>query len=133
VLADLVTTFCSPEALRELGDERGLGRKVVPVAGEVRREDGGGVNLCSTCGEDFGSARAFDTHRVGAFRRRGPAEYTGPLEQWTHRRGRRCLTVAEMEAKNLVRNSRGAWSLQDSLLEARGLGSVQIGSSQRAA
>jgi len=55
------------------------------------------MNLCTTCGEDFGSVESFDAHRVGNYPQRGPSEYEGSIEDWTPERGRRCLTVDEME------------------------------------
>ena len=45
------------------------------------------MNLCRTCGEDFGSVRAFDAHRLGRH------EYLYSDEQPD---GRRCLSVEEM-------------------------------------
>jgi hypothetical protein len=59
------------------------------------------MNLCRTCGEDFGSISAFDAHRVGKY------EYT-----WSPDRedGRRCLGVDELEDKGFRLNRRGAWS-----------------------
>jgi hypothetical protein len=50
---------------------------------------------CTGCGEQFGSLRAFDAHRVGKHLQTGSSEYTGPLEEWAtdkrpplpHRRG----------------------------------------------
>ena len=46
------------------------------------------------CGEYFNSTAAFDRHRVGPFMPPGL---------------RRCLTVPEMLAKGMVRNSKGFW------------------------
>jgi hypothetical protein len=84
------------------------------------------MNRCTTCGEDFGSIAAFDAHRVGKFPQKGPSEYTGALEKWTPAKGRRCLSVTEMEAKQFVRNGRGSWSQEKPLLAARRLRSVEV-------
>lgn len=51
---------------------------------------------CPSCGDDFGSDRAFDRHRVG--------DYAQPGE-WRH--ARRCMTAAEMDAAGWARNGRG--------------------------
>lgn len=51
---------------------------------------------CANCGEYFGSARAFDRHRVGDYAK--PGEWRG---------NRRCLTVPEMMAAGWCRNARG--------------------------
>jgi hypothetical protein len=59
------------------------------------------LNLCTTCGKDFGGIRAFDMHRVGAY----DHEYD---EQ--HPDGRRCLTDAEMIALGMYINAFGRWS-----------------------
>jgi len=67
------------------------------------------VNLCTGCGEDFGSVSAFDAHRVGKFRQRGPSAYTGPLADWQPEKGRRCLTPAELLEDGWTRDSRGRW------------------------
>jgi hypothetical protein len=77
------------------------------------------VNLCMVCKEDFGSVQAFDTHRIGAY---PPGDYTGPIEEWEYEKGRRCMTVEEMqEGDKFVKNQRGRWSLKDSLERARAL------------
>jgi hypothetical protein len=82
------------------------------------------MNLCSACGEDFGSLESFDAHRVGNYPQRGPSEYEGAIEDWTADKGRRCLTVEEMESGTLqsrqfVHNRRGRWSLERRLTHAR--------------
>jgi hypothetical protein len=59
------------------------------------------MNVCSACGQDFGSVLAFDSHRIGKH------AYVYSPE---HPDGRRCLTVKEMRQKNFKLNSRGAWS-----------------------
>jgi len=51
---------------------------------------------CPTCGDYFGSVRAFDRHRVGPYANPG---------QW--RGARRCLTEPEMIAAGWARNGRG--------------------------
>jgi hypothetical protein len=66
------------------------------------------MNLCRGCGQDFGSVKAFDAHRVGVH----AYTYTEGLAMDPPREdGRRCLSVEEMEAAQFVRNSRGRWSL----------------------
>lgn len=52
---------------------------------------GSAVCYCTTCGETFSGEASFDKHRPG---RELPV---------------RCLTPAEMEAKNMARNKRGHW------------------------
>lgn len=68
------------------------------------------MNLCTTCGEDFGSVSAFDAHRIGKYPQKGPAEYVGDRDEWTPGKGRRCLDVDELREAGFVKNSRGAWS-----------------------
>jgi hypothetical protein len=68
------------------------------------------VNSCDACGEDFGSVAAFDKHRVGSH---------AYCHDETRTDGRRCLSVSEIEAIGLVRNSRGRWSLPSSLAFAQ--------------
>ncbi len=50
---------------------------------------------CSGCNEVFNSVTAFDAHRVGSF----------------PHRTRRCLTVQEMQAKDMIRDGQGQWTL----------------------
>jgi hypothetical protein len=71
------------------------------------------VNLCTRCGEDFGSVSAFDAHRLGRFIQRGSAEYTGPIASWSPEKGRRCLTVEELFKSGWARDSRGRWRQPD--------------------
>jgi hypothetical protein len=97
---------------------------------------GPAMNLCTTCGEDFGSVESFDAHRVGNYPQRGPSEYEGSIEDWTPSRGRRCLTVDEMErgsfqARQFVRNSRGRWSLQKRLERSRESFSTELPTPER--
>jgi hypothetical protein len=74
------------------------------------------MNTCGACGEDFGSLTAFDAHRVG----RHDFTYTEGLAMRPPREdGRRCLTVAEMNAEGFTRNRRGRWSKENALLDAR--------------
>ena len=66
------------------------------------------MNLCRACGEDFGSVKAFDAHRVGVH----AYTYTEGLSRDPPRTdGRRCLSIDEMEAAQFVRNACGRWSL----------------------
>ena len=52
----------------------------------------GDRNQCAGCGELFNSTHAFEKHRVG-----------------DHGIDRRCLTVAEMDAKRMVKGGDGFW------------------------
>ena len=72
------------------------------------------MNLCRSCGQDFGSVSAFDAHRVGKH------EYLWDEE---HPDGRRCLSVFEMarSKRGFVRNERGSWSLARDLERGRSL------------
>jgi hypothetical protein len=67
------------------------------------------MNVCSTCGLDFASVAAFDAHRVGKFLQTGSGEYRGPLEDWIQAKGRRCLTLDELNAGGWERDPRGRW------------------------
>jgi hypothetical protein len=95
------------------------------------------MNLCTTCGEDFGSIESFDAHRVGNYPQRGPSEYEGSIEEWTADKGRRCLTVEEMESgsfrsRQFVRNGRGRWSLEKRLNRSRESFSIELPSPEAA-
>jgi hypothetical protein len=59
------------------------------------------VNLCTSCGKDFGGVVVFDAHRVG----KHAYDYSPE-----HPDGRRCLTTKEMREKKFKLNQRGAWS-----------------------
>lgn len=59
------------------------------------------MNLCTSCGKDFGGVAAFDAHRVGKHEHNYSGEYPD---------GRRCLTEDEMLRKGFTLNTRGAWS-----------------------
>ena len=61
------------------------------------------MNLCTVCGEDFGSLSAFDRHRTG--------RYGHPYSE-EHPDGRRCLNKPEMRAAGLHQDSAGRWRLQ---------------------
>lgn len=71
------------------------------------------LNECSGCGKDFASLEPFDAHRLGEYPQTGPSEYVGPIEDWTPKKGRRCLTTEEMESleKPFVQDGRGRWVL----------------------
>jgi hypothetical protein len=81
------------------------------------------VNLCRSCGEDFGGVELFDRHRVGnhaytfgeGLRRDPPGED-----------GRRCLDAAEMRELGWRLNTRGRW-----IDPARSLRAAQIESAER--
>lgn len=53
---------------------------------------------CPTCGGYFNGVQPFDMHRIGRYAK--PGEWHG---------NRRCLAVAEMEARGWVRNAAGFW------------------------
>src|SRR3546814_17398483 len=53
---------------------------------------------CAACGLHFTSAREFDRHRIGRY---------AELGQWQG--ARRCLTVAELQARCCRTNERGFW------------------------
>src|SRR3546814_2559523 len=53
---------------------------------------------CAACGLHFTSAREFDRHRIGRY---------AELGQWQG--ARRCLTVAELQARGWRTNARGFW------------------------
>lgn len=62
----------------------------------------GDHNQCAGCGEMFNSSAAFDKHRTGAF--------GAPMGDGTYMmHSRRCMTVAEMTEKGMVKNSGGWW------------------------
>lgn len=71
---------------------------------------GGNVRLtgsrcrCASCGEHFNSISVFDRHRVGEWQNRGAR--------------RRCLTVAQMQAREWSRNAGGFW-VERCLVNAR--------------
>ena len=69
----------------------------------------GPMNICTTCGDDFGSVSAFDAHRVGTYLQTGATEYTGPLADWNPDLGRRCLTATELLERGWKRDGRGRW------------------------
>lgn len=64
------------------------------------------MNLCVSCGEDFASVDAFDSHRVGvhAYTYSEGLRFAEPVED-----GRRCLDKAEMVAVGLALDGRGRW------------------------
>jgi len=80
------------------------------------------MNLCGTCGLDFGSVSAFDTHRVGKYQYdcAEGLERTPPRED-----GRRCLDEDEMLAAGLELDGRGRWRLPISESERERLRSLR--------
>ncbi len=50
---------------------------------------------CGKCGQIFAGVAAFDEHRTGSFTQNT----------------RRCLSVREMQARGMIRNDKGWWSL----------------------
>ncbi len=64
-------------------------------------------SLCSGCKTTFTSESAFDMHRTG--------NYGGPIHEHGKVIGfqkseRRCLSVEEMLAKDMVQNDKGWWT-----------------------
>ena len=76
------------------------------------------MNLCRSCGLDFGSVSAFDRHRVGkhAFTYAEGLELDPPRED-----GRRCLDEDEMLAVGMELDARGRWRLVPDLERLRKL------------
>jgi hypothetical protein len=62
------------------------------------------LNLCTGCGQDFGSLELFDRHRVG----KHAYSFAEGLERGLED-GRRCLDSSEMDSAGWRRNSRGRW------------------------
>lgn len=64
---------------------------------------------CSNCSENFSSESAFNMHRVGSY---GDPIYDakGRVVVGYAKSARRCLTKAEMCAKNMVENEKGIWT-----------------------
>jgi hypothetical protein len=64
------------------------------------------LNLCSGCGEDFGSLTTFDAHRVGkhAYTFREGLRMGPPVED-----GRRCLDPDEMLELGWTKDRHGRW------------------------
>jgi hypothetical protein len=60
--------------------------------------DAGDKNQCPTCGHFFASTYAFDAHRTGPFG-----------TEKNPKSNRRCLTLAEMVGRGMVRNSHFWW------------------------
>lgn len=58
----------------------------------------GGRCQCVVCGVYFTSAREFDRHRIDAYA--VPSQWQG---------NRRCLTLAELDARDWRMNERGFW------------------------
>jgi hypothetical protein len=74
------------------------------------------MNRCATCGLDFSSVRAFDTHHVGKH------QYTheeGVAMKPPRDDGRRCLTEDELRAAGFSHNARGRWGLTADMVRAR--------------
>ncbi len=60
------------------------------------------MNLCRGCGQDFAAVSGFDKHRVGSH----AFDYSPDRPD-----GRRCLTVAEIEARGMRCDTNGRWRL----------------------
>ena len=64
-------------------------------------------SVCSGCKLIFSSESAFDKHRTGSFG--GPIHENGRVVGF-EKSQRRCLTVDEMLAKEMVQNEKGWWT-----------------------
>ena len=62
------------------------------------------MNLCTACGQDFGSVELFDRHRVG----RHGYTFAEGLELGLED-GRRCLDTEEMQDAGWRLNARNRW------------------------
>jgi hypothetical protein len=62
------------------------------------------VNLCTACGQDFGSVELFDRHRVG----KHAYTFAQGLERGLED-GRRCLDSSEMDGAGWRLDSRDRW------------------------
>jgi hypothetical protein len=81
------------------------------------------MNLCASCGRNFGSQRAFGRHRTGVH------AYTfaeGATMQPPRYDGRRCLSDHELRAAGLVPNARGELSLARDLARARAFPAAKL-------
>jgi hypothetical protein len=74
------------------------------------------MNVCVSCGRDFSSLRAFDSHHVGshAYTHTEGLRMRPPRED-----GRRCLAEDELRAAGFAQNSRGRWGLAEEMERAR--------------
>lgn len=61
----------------------------------------GTTSTCPACDEVFCGVKPFDAHRVGKFL----DERSGPIKG-----GRRCFSIAEMDAAGFARCAAGKWS-----------------------
>ena len=61
------------------------------------------MNICPTCGADFGSPYAFDQHRVGKH------AYAFSIIDEAHADGRRCLAASEMRDSGFILDRNGRW------------------------
>lgn len=61
----------------------------------LKMELTGDRNQCPTCGEYFSTTKAFERHRVGNF----------------DKKTRRCLSVSEIRAYPMRKDSKGFWKL----------------------
>jgi hypothetical protein len=61
----------------------------------------GTTSICPACDEVFCGLKPFEAHRVGLFL----DARSGPIK-----RGRRCLTVAQMEAAGFAKCAADRWS-----------------------
>ena len=76
------------------------GRAENPAATRQRPKLTGNRCQCTACGEYFNGLQPFDKHRVGEYAKAG------------QRNTRRCLAVAEMEARGWMRNAAGFWTTE---------------------
>ncbi len=74
------------------------------------------MNQCGSCGRDFASVAAFDSHR------RGVHAYTyseGVKMEPLREDGRRCLWPEEFAKVGLALDERGRWQLAEQAAKAR--------------
>jgi hypothetical protein len=66
------------------------------------------LNLCSACGQDFGSISGFDSHRVG---KHAHTTTEGLRMDPPREDGRRCLATWELEEKGWRSDYLGRWRM----------------------
>ena len=77
---------------------------------DIQRAERTPLNLCRSCGHEFGGLTAFDMHHVGKH------EY---LHDEHHPDGRRCLSESEMLERGMYLNRQGRWSQPRNGLQER--------------
>lgn len=106
------TTAGRPDSAVLRDEERNDGR----VRDSAPRKGLDAVNVCAECGEDFGSVRLFDAHRVGkhAYTFSEGLGMDPPRED-----GRRCLSIEEMRGQGWDVDERGRWRDPERASDAR--------------